>query len=109
MILTLKKAGAFLRMDVVGERRTPRMALPTKLRVRKEWEEAQHALLDALPQFVWITRPDGSIAYTNQRWRDYRQLLSRHAGVQEGVAHQPLDDCPQGEDRRHTLPHADRL
>ncbi|GHO72260.1 hypothetical protein KSD_00310 [Ktedonobacter sp. SOSP1-85] len=45
-------------------------------------EEEHCALIDALPQFVWIIRPDGSIAYTNQRWRDYRRLLSQRAGEQ---------------------------
>nr|WP_244422371.1 PAS domain S-box protein [Ktedonobacter racemifer] len=39
----------------------------TKYKVMEEW----HAAIDALPQCVWLIRPDGSVAYTNKRWRDY--------------------------------------
>ncbi|GHO76424.1 hypothetical protein KSD_41950 [Ktedonobacter sp. SOSP1-85] len=51
--------------------------------------------MDALPQFVWLMRPDGSLVYANQCWRDYRYLPSQHAGEQEEFAHQPLDDSPR--------------
>ncbi|GLV53626.1 hypothetical protein KDH_04780 [Dictyobacter sp. S3.2.2.5] len=47
-------------------------------------EEEQHALIDALPQFVWIIRPDGSVAYANKRWRNYSNLLSNYSRTQEG-------------------------
>lgn len=68
-------------------------------------EEARQAPIDALPPFVWVIRPDGSIAYTNQRWRDYRHLLSQHAGEQARFLPLHLDDCLRGQDRQHTLPH----
>ena len=37
-------------------------------------EEAYRHLTEALPQIVWITRPDGSHVYFNQRWIDYTGL-----------------------------------
>ena len=36
----------------------------------KQMTEELRALVDTIPQFVWIRRSDGSIAYSNQRWRD---------------------------------------
>ncbi|EFH88467.1 PAS domain S-box protein [Ktedonobacter racemifer] len=38
---------------------------------RKQADEAIHTLIDAIPQLVWIARPDGSITYNNQRLIDY--------------------------------------
>ncbi|GHO63647.1 hypothetical protein KSC_025390 [Ktedonobacter sp. SOSP1-52] len=38
---------------------------------RKRAEAELHTLIDAIPQFVWILRPDGFSEYGNQRWRDY--------------------------------------
>ncbi|GHO60749.1 hypothetical protein KSB_92240 [Ktedonobacter robiniae] len=83
------------------------MSLLTKKRVRKVVEEEHCALIDALPQFVWIIRPDGSIAYTNQRWRDYRRLLSQRAEEQTECQHPPFDGCPPVQDKQPMLPHAD--
>lgn len=40
------------------------------------------SLVDALPQFVWIARPDGSISYNNQRLIDY---LARKVEQMEGA------------------------
>jgi PAS domain S-box-containing protein len=37
----------------------------------RESEERFRTLAEALPQFVWVTRPDGSDEYFNQRWYDY--------------------------------------
>src|ERR1700694_5528156 len=34
---------------------------------RKHAEEELRTLVDAIPQFVWIARPDGSVTYHNQR------------------------------------------
>ncbi len=31
-------------------------------------------LADAMPQFVWVTRPDGYAEYFNRRWHDYTGL-----------------------------------
>lgn len=48
---------------------------------RKQAEEAQrasenefHSLAEAMPQIVWITRPDGWNIYFNQQWVDYTGL-----------------------------------
>ncbi|GHO71481.1 hypothetical protein KSC_103730 [Ktedonobacter sp. SOSP1-52] len=38
---------------------------------RKRAEAELHALIDAIPQQVWTTQPDGSQDSCNQRWRDY--------------------------------------
>jgi PAS domain S-box-containing protein len=38
---------------------------------RKHAEDELRTLVDAIPQFVWIMRPNGAAAYANQRWRDY--------------------------------------
>ncbi len=37
----------------------------------KRAEDELHTLLDAIPHFMWIIRPDGSVAYINQRGCDY--------------------------------------
>lgn len=37
-------------------------------------EEELRALIDIMPQLVWIGRPDGYIEYHNQRWRDYTRM-----------------------------------
>jgi PAS domain S-box-containing protein len=46
---------------------------------RKRAEGEIHALIDAIPQLVWSGRPDGSVDYTNQRWRDYTGLSTEQA------------------------------
>jgi PAS domain S-box-containing protein len=51
-----------------------------------------HALIDAIPQFVWTARADGSTEYSNQRWRDYTGL-----SVEEWL------QCLHPDDRRHSL------
>ncbi len=38
---------------------------------RKHAEDELRTLVDAIPQFVWIMRPNGAAAYANQRWCDY--------------------------------------
>jgi len=42
----------------------------------KRAEAELRVLVDALPQLVWMLRPDGSIDYGNQRWRDYTQMTA---------------------------------
>ncbi|GHO81000.1 hypothetical protein KSD_87710 [Ktedonobacter sp. SOSP1-85] len=83
------------------------MSLRIEKRMRKEKKEEQYALIDALPQFVWVIQPDGSIAYTNQRWRDYRRLLPQHAEGQAGVQHLCFDGCLPIQDRQPMLPHTE--
>ncbi|MBO0780655.1 MAG: PAS domain S-box protein [Ktedonobacteraceae bacterium] len=38
---------------------------------RKQEETELRTLVDAIPHFVWIMRPDGTAEYENQRWCDY--------------------------------------
>ena len=55
--------------------------LITTARDRQQAEEARHrsaeefrALAEAMPQMVWITRPDGWNIYFTQQWMDYTGL-----------------------------------
>jgi PAS domain S-box-containing protein len=43
---------------------------------RKRAEDEIHALIDTIPHFVWILRPDGYSEYGNRRWRDYTAMIS---------------------------------
>jgi PAS domain S-box-containing protein len=76
------------------------MALRTEKRARKEIEIEieQYALLDALPHFVWIRRPDGSIAYSNRRWHDYVHEMDEHGSADARFQHSSLADqqCIEG-------------
>ena len=40
------------------------------LRLPADFVEYQ-TIADALPQFVWVSRPDGKVEYFNRRWIDY--------------------------------------
>lgn len=51
----------------------------TDITERKQTEEIIQALVDVLPQLVWITNPDGRITYSNRR------LLAYMAMTQEQV------------------------
>jgi PAS domain S-box-containing protein len=46
---------------------------------RKRAEEEIRVLVDAIPQLVWMTRPDGSAEYCNQRWCDYTGMTCQQA------------------------------
>src|SRR5258708_36717945 len=46
---------------------------------RKRAEGEIHALIDTIPQLVWTGQPDGFVAYTNQRWRDYTGMTTEQA------------------------------
>ncbi|GHO72300.1 histidine kinase [Ktedonobacter sp. SOSP1-85] len=46
---------------------------------RKRAEEGLRVLIDAIPQFVWIIRPDGSAEYHNQRWCDSTNMTAEQA------------------------------
>jgi PAS domain S-box-containing protein len=37
----------------------------------KDTEDELRTLVDVIPDFVWMMRPDGSCEYANQRWCDY--------------------------------------
>ena len=46
---------------------------------RKQAEGEIRSLFDAIPQIVWIVRPDGFSEYQNQRWRDYTCMTTEQA------------------------------
>ncbi len=46
---------------------------------RRRADEAIHTLIDAIPQFVWIARPDGYITYNNQRLIDFLAMTHEQA------------------------------
>src|SRR5712692_1369147 len=46
---------------------------------RKRAEDEIRVLVDAIPQLVWMLRPDGSTEYCNQRWRDYTGMTCQQA------------------------------
>ncbi len=55
---------------------------------RKRAEVEIRALIDAIPQLVWITRPDGYCIYNNQRLTDYLEMSSEQVegnGWMDGV------------------------
>jgi PAS domain S-box-containing protein len=48
--------------------------LPSSKGEVDEGERRFRSLADAMPQNVWISRPDGSVEYSNQRWITYTGL-----------------------------------
>jgi PAS domain S-box-containing protein len=46
---------------------------------RKQAEDQLRMLVDAIPQFVWIARPDGYVTYHNQRLIDYLAMTLEQA------------------------------
>jgi PAS domain S-box-containing protein len=58
-------------------------------------EDYLRLTIDTIPVLAWCTRPDGSIAFLNQRWLDYTGLTIEEArGWGWNVAIHP-DDLPQ--------------
>src|SRR6185312_8221430 len=45
----------------------------------KQAKDDSSVLIDAIPQLVWIMRPDGSCDYCNQRWCDYTGMTFQQA------------------------------
>ena len=103
------KQDRFLIRDEVCEREKNSMTPTIGKANHQEIKEDYRALIDALPQFVRLMQPDGSLVYANQRWCDYHHLLARHVGEQMGAQHQQLDDCPGVQNRQITQPHTDSL
>ncbi|WP_040441799.1 PAS domain S-box protein [Ktedonobacter racemifer] len=64
----------------------------------KRVEEELRTLVDAVPQFVWIRRPDGSIAYSNRRSHDYARMMSEQRPEDEWFPQLAPNDrqCIQG-------------
>ncbi len=46
---------------------------------RKQAEDERRTLVDAIPQFVWIAEPDGSLTYNNRRLIDYLAITHEQA------------------------------
>jgi len=61
----------------------------------KHSEDEFRALVDAMPQFVWIGGPDGNIEYYNQRWRDYARLPTGRLNGDEWSRGLHPDDMPK--------------
>src|SRR6266851_629012 len=51
----------------------------TDIHDKKQAEDELRVLIDAIPQFVWMIRPDGSSDYCNRRWRDYTTMTSQQS------------------------------
>jgi PAS domain S-box-containing protein len=51
----------------------------TDIHDKKRAEDDLHVLVDAIPQHVWMVRPDGSCEYCNQRWCDYTNMTFEQA------------------------------
>ena len=51
----------------------------TDIHDKKQAEDELRVLIDAIPQFVWMLRPDGSSEYCNRRWRDYTTMTSQQS------------------------------
>ena len=54
-------------------------------------------LLDALPQFIWIARPDGFMEYVNRHWRTYTTMT-----IEQAQGHAWLQ-CVHPDDRQRML------
>ncbi|GHO42050.1 PAS domain S-box protein [Ktedonospora formicarum] len=52
----------------------------------KESRESLCVLAEAVPQLVWVARPDGQFEYTNQRWDNYTRLI-REPGQSDRWTH----------------------
>jgi PAS domain S-box-containing protein len=69
----------------------------TDIHDKKQAEDELRVLIDAIPQFVWIIRPDGSSVYCNRRWYDYTTMTSQQS-QRDGWLHAIHPD-----DYQHTL------
>lgn len=71
--------------------------LPRNITCQEREETILHAMVDAIPHFVWIMHPDGTFQYSNQRMRD---LLNRTTDQLQG---NEWIQCLHPEDRERTL------
>ncbi|GHO47762.1 PAS domain S-box protein [Ktedonospora formicarum] len=67
------------------------------LRFREEKAHPQvspelYAMIDTIPQLLWIGQPDGQISYCNQRWRDYTGLSMQQIQENEWLQYIHPDD-----------------
>ena len=59
---------------------------------QKQAEEELRALVEAIPQLVWIAQPDGSIISSNQRWHNYLAMTTEQAFGDGWQVHLHPDD-----------------
>ncbi|GLV61102.1 hypothetical protein KDH_79190 [Dictyobacter sp. S3.2.2.5] len=60
----------------------------------KQIEKELRALVDDIPQFVWMAGPDGAITYNNQRLIDYLAMLHEQAEGNGWMVAVHPDDLP---------------
>ena len=85
--------------DQLEERVSERtVELTQALTSLQQSEQAFRTLADALPQIVWITRPDGWNIYFNQQWMDYTgQTLEESFGHGWNKSFHPDDQQRAGD------------
>ncbi|MEO8617195.1 MAG: PAS domain S-box protein, partial [Luteolibacter sp.] len=83
--------------EVAGQRHF--FAVQEDITERKRVEEALResegelrTLAESMPQIVWMTRPDGWVTYTNQRWLDYTGLSFEESLGHGWLSHFHPDD-----------------
>jgi PAS domain S-box-containing protein len=78
-------SGPAQRQQMVPQSQPLSVAAPDGLSVGSDTSMCQQAgddmrvLIDAIPQLVWIMRPDGRCDYCNQRWCDYTGMTFQQA------------------------------
>jgi PAS domain S-box-containing protein len=81
------------RRKLTDEERASLLAREQQARAEAEASEARYRFLaEALPQSVWMARPDGWLEYFNQHWFDYTGLsLEQSQGLRWQAAIHPAD------------------
>ena len=72
---------------------------------RKHAEDELRTLVDAIPHFVWMMRPDGAAAYANQRWCDYTGKTSEQIQGDGWLQFIHPDDRPRIQEAWQTAVH----
>ena len=94
-----KRLGAVVSMHDITDRRdaeTARAELVREQTLRQE-QERFRLLADAMPQIVYVSRPDGTPEYLNRRWYEYTGLTDDSRASIQSVMHP--DDLPRINER----------
>jgi PAS domain S-box-containing protein len=75
----MSKDGETMKQDAAGEDANAGEPAVGVRRATAGVDESFRALADAMPQIVWITRPDGYHEYYNKHWWDYTGLTYEEA------------------------------
>jgi phosphoserine phosphatase RsbU/P len=86
----LARVGALARHRTLVERHRIQLELE-----REQW----HQLAQALPQLVWVTRPDGTPEYLNQRWYEYTGATPGEIDAETWKRFFHPDDVPEANRR----------